>query len=68
MRCAGIRAQQRLAGVKTTGCKFSVMALISDPRCKDLVRRRVGGWGKRETITDQMQAVNEAAQGRRGPQ
>ena len=46
MRCAGIRAQQRLAGVKTTGCKFSVMALISDPRCKDLVRRRVGGVGE----------------------
>lgn len=41
--------------------QFSVTALISDPRCKDCSQTR---GGKRETITDQMQAVYKATQGR----
>ncbi len=62
MRCGGTRAQQRLAGVKTTGCILSYgldfwsqMQVLLSVVC-----------GKRETITDQMQAVNEGTQGRHG--
>lgn len=69
MCSGGIRAQQRLAEVKTTGCNSQSWPwfLIPDAwiaqTCVCGGECGEGGGGGQETITDQMQAVNKATQG-----